>query len=393
MGKIIRLAVSAVILAGVFAGTASAAKFTAGRDYIYKDGKQFLVKGVAYIYWRPGELPWAWIDDPNTPQSVRHRILGDMKDIKAMNANAVRIHDFPQAVYEGARNEGLYLIQNIWIESQKDLFEPEFKERQKKHIRRTIDRVHNLGGIDYSSLVLAYDIGNELDEKDIRANDEKYPEISLYDGEYISAPPGSTATECFIAQMADYAKQYEQSAYYTTHLMTYSNMQPTEPLLNTDFLDFMSMNLYNHSVWCWYTEPLGSKTKTMYQGYIESFRERHPKKALLITEFGLSTAPGCEKIAPFPYGYGGNTEEEQAAGIAEMWNDMLTAKYPVAGGVSFCYADWWGGLDGKINDTHNKADPEQWFGIVSVDGESSDKYEVRKKKAYYKLQELFGETK
>ncbi|MFH1369437.1 MAG: hypothetical protein ABII64_09975 [Elusimicrobiota bacterium] len=369
---------------------AQAARFSIDRDYILKDGKEFLVKGVSYDYIRPEDPPWEWEGNPIPSEQIRARILKDIKDIREMNANVLRISDSPAAVYEGARKEKLFLLQSIWIEPAKDLFEPEFKERQKTNIRRMIDRIHNLNGADYSDIVMAWNICCELTEKEIKANDAKYPETNHYDGEYVSAPMGSTAVECFIAQMADYAKRYEYDSYFATHLVTYSNTQLTVSFLRTDFLDFMSMNLYSHNVWCWYNSPLGSRSGTIYQGFIETFRESYPNKPLLITEFGLSTAPECKKDALHPYGYGGNTEEEQAKGIAEMWNDIKTAKYPVAGGVVYAYADFWGGMGQEGVEIHEKNNPEQWFGVVSIDGESSKKTKVRKKQAYYKLQELFG---
>lgn len=373
--------------------------FTVDKDYIYLNGKKFLVKGINYMPEYPGELPWELNKLKPFPEKIRKRILNDIKNIKSLHANTIRFWgERPYPCFEGAKKEGLYIFLTIWINGDiKDYQSANFKNFQKKYIRTIIDQVHNLEGVDYSDIILAYAIGNELAESNIDSTDEKHPEVNHYKGKYITAPVGSTPTECFLAEMADYIKEYENDTYGVKHLVTYSNMQLTDPLLRCGFLDFISFNGYCHDTEIFSKNSDGSHTGTYYQGWLEKTRERFPNKPLLISEFGLSTAPECVRVGPPTYGDGGNTEEDQANGIAQMWNDIITAKYPVAGGIIFVYQDiWW--APGNIKEpfeidkeSHNENDVHEWYGIVGLEGKSPKDFKVKKRKAFYRVREMFKE--
>lgn len=379
--------------------------FAVSRNHIYLDGKKFLVKGISYSFTYPGEVPWEIRYLNPFPKDIYNRILNDIKNIKSLNANTLRIwSEDPYPIYEAAKAKGLYIFITIWTNESSDYHSQSSKDFHKNYIKSTVDQVHNRNGIDYSDSILAYAIANELSEANIKSTDSKHPEITRYDGEYISAPEESTPTECFIAEMADYLKKYEHDTYGVTHLVTYSNMQPTDlykrdtPLIKCDFLDFITFNAYCFDTRIFSENPLGSHTSTYYQGWIEKTKARFPEKPLLISEFGLSVAPGRRKVGPPDYGYGGNTEQDQADGLASNWEDITTAKYPVAGGMIFYYQDiWWTsswGISEPIEtdkNTHDPNDVHEWDGIVGIEGTSPQDYTVKKRKAYYRVKEMFKE--
>ena len=284
--------------------------FIVDNNYIYLNGNRFIVKGIHYLPEYPGELPWELRELKPLPKNIRNRILTDIRDIKGLNVNTVRFWEHPGVCYEGAKKENLYIFQTIWVDGAiKDYQDISFKNSQKKYIRYTIDRVHNLNGVDYSDLILAYAIGNELSKESIITTNLNHFEVNKYEGKYISAPSGSSATECFVAEMADYVKKYEYDTYGVIHLVTYSNMQFTESLLDCSFLDFICFNAYCHDTRLFSVNELGSYTGTYYQGWLEKMKRKFSNKPLLISEFGLSTAPGQPCQGGYPdYSYGGNSD-------------------------------------------------------------------------------------
>ncbi len=366
--------------------------FTVNKNYFYYDGKKFLVKGINYNPEYPGEFPWDISNLNPLPEKTKKRIQQDIKDIKSLNANTIRIWENPGVIYEYAKKEGLFIFQTIWIDGAiKDYHSPAFKLSQKKYIRFMVDRVHNVNGADYSDIIIAYPVGNELSEESIMTTDTKHPEINHYNGKYTSAPYPSTPTECFIAEMSDYLKDYEQEKYGKTHLVTYINHVVTDSILKCGFLDFLAFNGFSNSVPEFSKNPPGSKTGTDYQGWLEKLKSWHPNKPVLITEFGLSTAPDLPKCGPPNYGYGGNTEDDQADGIAQMWQDISTCRDSLAGGIVFEFNDGWWMVSADVTDKnmHDEDDGEEWFGIISIDGSSVFNHRVKKKKAFYKVREIF----
>ncbi|MFH1369096.1 MAG: hypothetical protein ABII64_08220 [Elusimicrobiota bacterium] len=391
MKKIFLLIFSLLLVSPLFAANV----FTVDKDFIYLNGKKFIIKGVNYGFAYPGEMEWEYYSVKPFPKDVADRIIKDIKDIKSINMNTIRIWEPLAVVCEQAKKNGLYIYYTLWWEMGADNFyTPGFLEKQKGFFRNYIDKLHNLNGVDYSDIVISYALGNEIPEKCVKNNDKLNAGIDEYKGEYISALKGSTPTECFLAQLGDYVKIYEKETYGVTHLITYSNMQPTEPLLRTDFLDYISFNAYSYSVWCWYRGEKGSVTGSDYQGFIEWLRAKFPDKPLVFSEFGISTAPGIKREGPPNYSYGGCTEDDQADGFSRMWRDMMTANRPVAGAIVFQYHDFWGHgwsdepkeIDKKY---HDEKDAEEWFGIVGIYGTSPQDYKVVKKKAFFTLQKLF----
>ena len=87
-------------------------------------------------------------------------------------------------------------------------------------------------------------------------------------------------------------------------------------------------------------------------------------------------------------GYGGKSELDQVREIRDRWYDILKAG--CVGGLVFEWNDeWWkNNLYERGENVHDRSDPEEWFGVIGIDGEI-DSYLIRKKPAYYEMKRLF----
>lgn len=342
--------------------------FTTDDHHILRDGEPFPIKGIVYVPGYPGCLPWDIENSPSLPQRLRNSIDRDIAEISAMGANTVRLWGAPRYCYESIKQAGnLFFLQTLWIATDaSDLHNPEFKEDTKGYIRSVIDRIHDVYANDPAPLI-AYLAGNELSESTILATNSAHPELTSYSGTYISTEQDLNASEVFLAEMADYVKEYEYEMYGVTHLASYSNDIRTADLIDTPFLDFRSHNVYSYSVPYYRPETSpGVVSGTMLQGWIEELKSRFPNSPLLITETGLSVSPNAPHVGPPNYGYGGNTEGEQAAGLLQNIEDIEMSQSPSAGVIVHEFLDAWWKTGLKDSYTHDPDDIEEWFGIIKL---------------------------
>jgi len=350
-----------------FSSAGFADHFSTGKDVILRNGAPFVVKGVVYVPAYPGYLPWELAEKDEIPKELKHSIRQDLQSIKAMGANTIRLWDAPPYVYQAIREiGGLAIIQTIWFDvTQNDLQDEAFKKRCQMTIQKIIGRIYDSYGSD-TPPILAYLAGNELSNKSIHSTNEKHPEISEYEGEYVSAPKGSSAAECFLAEMADFLKGYEFKKYGRTGLVSYANEVRTAQAIDTPFLDFRSFNGYSNSIHDDVTPKEGSAAKSAFQGWIETLKSQYPDKPLLITETGLSVSPGAPRVGPPDYGYGANTEIEQAEALLERWKDVTTANPAAAGMCVHEFLDAWWKFGLKDSLTQDPNDVEEWFGLAAI---------------------------
>jgi hypothetical protein len=344
--------------------------FTAGQNQLLRNGQPFDVRGVVYVPGYPGHLPWETEAAWSLPEKLANSIRRDLEQIDAMGANTVRFWGAPRHAYEVIADLGtLNFIQTIWVDTEvADLHDPAFKELTRTYIRTVIDRIHEAFP-DGSAPIVAYLIGNEISEQTIRATNSAHPGLDRYEGLHVRTGPGLNASEVFLAEMADYVKQYELDRYGVMQLVSYANQIRTADLIDTPFLDFRSHNVYPYDIP--YLRPgtnPGTASGTFLQGWIEELKARHPDVPLLVTETGLSVSPNAPHLGPPNYGYGGNTELEQAAGLLQALNDVATARVPLAGVVIHEFLDaWWKfGLEDSF--TQDPDDVEEWFGLARLGG-------------------------
>ena len=360
--------------------------FGVDNNYILKNNLPFQIKGVVYLPGYPGFLPWEIENSTSLPVELRNSIYTDISNIKAMGANTIRFWGAPKYCYEALKNlEDLYFIQTIWIKGDEPDFQnPLFKENTKTYIREVIDRIYSVFN-DNSPPLVAITIGNELSESSILSTNAAHPNISNFIGNYIITDSNITATEAFIAEMADFVRTYEFSTYGNKSLLTYSNEIRTADIIDIPFLDFISHNAYSYAVPYYRpgTVP-GSSSGTLFQGWIEEIKSKHPNKPLLITETGLSVSPNAFHVGPPNYGYGGNTESEQATGLLQNINDINTSALPSAGVCIHEYLDAWWKFGLEDSYSQDPDDIEEWFGIVKLK-DSTDWYTTEFRSLYNAL--------
>ena len=342
--------------------------FTVNRDQILKNGVPFDVKGVVYVPFSPGYLPWVIEREQTLDLVMNERITEDIRQIRAMGANTIRLWGAPKKCYEVIKQQGgIHFIQTIWINGeQNDFQESGFKDQTKTYIREVVDRIYSVF-TDKNPPLIAYLVGNELSKDAIVRTNLAHPAINSYQGTYIQTSNTINATEAFLAEMADYLKQYEIERYGRRSLVSYANDIRTADELDVPFLDFRSHNVYAYAVPYYRpsTRP-GSTSGTLLQGWVEELKQRYPNKPLLLTETGLSVSPNATHVGPPNYGYGGNTTTEQATGIISHLEDIKTANMKIAGAIIHEYLDaWWKfGLDDSF--TQDPSDVEEWFGLVKM---------------------------
>ncbi|MBN1409432.1 MAG: hypothetical protein JW969_01215 [Spirochaetales bacterium] len=344
--------------------------FSVKGDSIMKNGKPFFIKGVVYVPAYPGFLPWELepLASEAIPAQLKASIRKDMAGIRNLGANAVRFWGCPAFCHQAVKEtEGLHFLQTIWFDgAAPDFQDGTYKASCKNYIRDVVDRIYSVY-TDSPPPLVAYVLGNELSRESILNTDSLHPGIKAYKGTYIKTEAPVTATEVFLAEMADYLKTYELMHYKYQNLITYANEIRTYDIIDTPFLDFRSHNAYSYAVPYYLPRPpTGSSTRTHFQGWIELVKDQHPGMPLLITETGLSVSPNAPHAGSPDYGYGGNTEAEQAQGITQNITDILTAKRPLAGVIVHEYLDaWWKyGLEDSY--TQDPNDIEEWFGIVRI---------------------------
>lgn len=363
-------------------------RFTVDTDFILKDGVPLQIKGIVYVPGYPGYLPWEIENATTLPNELVESINDDITDIRAMNANTIRFWGAPKYCYEALRNAGgLNFIQTIWVDgSYPDFQNSMFKESTKSYIRQVVDRIYSVY-TDSAPPLIAYLIGNELGEASIQSTNAAHPEITSFSGNYITTESGISATQAFLAEMADYLKSYESENYGNLSLVSYANYLYTADIIDTPFLDFRCHNVYSYDIP--HVRPntaAGSSTGTMFQGWVEELKAAYPVMPLLITETGLSVSPNATHIGPPHYGYGGNSESEQATGLVQGINDISSTILPLAGVCIHEYLDAWWKFGLEDSYTQDPDDVEEWFGVTRL-VQAGDWFETEFRESYHAIQQ------
>ncbi len=357
--------------------------------YLLQNQTPFHVKGVVYVPAYPGDLPWELITQ-RISSDLKNRINLDIQDIAAMGANTIRLWDAPNYTYQAIEKQSqLWILQTIWFDvRQQDFQDKDFKAQSKATIARTLDRIYR--NSEHPPRILAFLVGNELSRASVTRTDNLHPDITQYTGTYIQTGPNATATECFLAEMADYLKTYEQKRYGRQSLVSYANEIRTDDILDTPFLDFRSYNGYSYAVNDYQPEDAQGNVLD-FGGWISWLKTKHPNIPLLVTETGLSISPNAHHKGAPHYGYGGNTEAEQAEGLSARWQDIQSASVPIAGLIIHEYLDAWWKFSKEDSLTQDPEDVEEWFGLVAFEKNGSE-YTTQPRQSYKQLKQLWGKV-
>jgi len=349
------------------------------------DGQPFFVRGISYSPFYPGES--------NRDLSKKANIADDVKKMREIGANTLLIYWLrSEEIYKQARENNLMILQGIWIDQNPaDFQDPHFKDGIRRQIRHAIDYVHSLNGTDYSDTILGFWIGGEFDLASVNGTDDRHREITKFEGKYYKTPKNATPTECFLAEMCDYARSYANERYGHDFLFSHINWPTADQWLRLGFLDYVLFDVYSYWPPNVASSKPGSFAPTSYQGYLEGLKKTYAKKPLIISEFGYSTAPDNTTET-------GNNERDQASGLVARWHDIVTTDLPLAGGCVFEWNDEWWKQSGAAAlvphstdlNYHERDDGEEWFGLISIDGESKVRYTVRPKPALYAVKRMFS---
>ena len=309
--------------------------------YLRIDGEDVLLKGVCYSPYMPGENP---LDGPPTLVNVKR----DFRWMKQAGINVIRSYaPLQDHILDIAESFDLYVIEGINISPGggqfRDFWEPRYNQESKNLLINTIE-MHK----DHENIIM-WCIGNELDCGVIQK-------------------VGVPAARSFLLDLYRTAKTLDN-----TRPITHA-LPPWEDWLELPFFDVISFNVYSF------------QTQMNYLDYLVFLRKKYKEKPFLISEFGLSTSTGS-----LWKGYGGKSESDQVREVHDRWYDILKAG--CIGGLAFEWNDeWWkNNLFERGENVHDRSDPEEWFGVIGIDGDI-DSYLIRKKPVYYKMKTLFSKS-
>lgn len=288
--------------------------------WLYRGGEKFLVKGVGYDPARPGELPWA--------RERSHTLLDDdFAAIRAAGFNTLRTWEpLTLAELDAAQQHELAVIQGVWIDPEGAFADPAFR-------KASVDRVAEIAsGVRGHPAIIAWLVMNE-----------PRPETVLAQG---IAP-----TRQLLRELGDAVRENDPGV--PVGFASWPGLE----LLDEPSLDFVAANLYPF-------RPSVLVGRVGYAGMVQLWKHEIARdRPLLVTEFGVSVAPGT--IAPDAPG--GATEAQQAEQLPRYADDI--ARAGAAGSAVFMWIDgWWKNNDAQGDEqTHDPDDGEEWFGLRAMD--------------------------
>jgi len=397
---------------------------TSGTSYqIHKFGQwqNFLIKGVNMGAAKPGYFPGEMgITKKDYARWFRY--------ISAMNANAVRVYtilspDFYEALFEHnmfTRNP-LYVFHGVWnneeaVNELQDAYHPDITGEFKSEIRDLIDLLHGNKIIpprnghasgsymwDVSPYIAGYILGIEQDAAFVIATNEKNQMIQGFNGDYLYTMDASPY-ESWLAEIGEYAIDYEYRKYKTQKPLSWTNWITTDPLWHISDPDrvkedavsvdiehisakdsfqpglFASYHVYPYypefmmydPAYTAYTDKKGKINP--YEAYLRDLRSYH-SVPVLIAEFGIPSSRGCthENILT-GYNQGFVTEEHAGEYVADMFDSIVASG--CCGGLIFSWQDeWskrsWNTMDYDLGSRRaywsNAQVSEQCYGILSFD--------------------------
>ena len=221
--------------------------------YMLQDGeyRPFEIRGVNIGNGIPGE----WGADFAIAQADYLRWFSQISEL---GANTIRVYtilhdDFYNALYdynlqrEAAGEAPLYLLHGVWADdysrnSHKDMYDdgllPEMIEDGKtiidiihghrSHLGRDGDGSGNYRK-DISRWVLGYILGVDWESGLVIYTNQNNPEITGYQGTYMSTTAEATPFEAALAQLGDELIEYETNRYKQQRLVSFSNWPTTDP--------------------------------------------------------------------------------------------------------------------------------------------------------------------
>lgn len=342
--------------------------------------------------------------------------------IRDAGYNTIRVYTlhFPRFYEELDRfnrtnpNYPLYLFHGVWLQEEvegydEDLFS--LTELFDQEIRENVSAIHGDVTIsqrrgkaygtyqtDISDWVIGYIIGREIHPPEVLHTNDLYPDLTSYQGEYLSIKD-TQASEVWLLERMDYLLKYEMDNYGTQRPISASSWPTLDPLdhpFEEEFyevsasIDFNNVDISNakagffasYHAYPYYPNYISRDPKytpfhdhlgqNSYLGYLTFLKAHYERFPLIIAEFGGSSSWGVAKYAHSGMHHGGYSEREQGENTIRMLKNMSQAG--TGGGIQFALMDEWFKRT-WINDItdfdierriiwHNATAAEQNFGII-----------------------------
>jgi hypothetical protein len=368
--------------------------------------KPVYLTGVSLTAAMPGHFP--------SDSVVDGKIYDDwFQRISALGVNTIRVYTIlPPAFYRSlyqfnttAGHRPLRILQGVVFGDapRDDLYNHDFYAACQKEIHDTIDVIHGQGNVprtaahsaglypnDVSPWVAGILVGKEWLSHVVTGNNQLHPDLTSYQGTYIKVASGS-ATEVFLAQMINYAADYEERTYNWQHPIAFLNTPSLDPMhhpTESTILEEISIRrgLGEHirmpeppyddddgvtvdpthlvasdrlkagyfaaySVFPFYPDFIDydphylqvhdAQGSDPFLGYLKDLKAHQPGLPLVIADYGVPSSEGIAHINPAWPGFsqGGLSEQQQGESLARLTRNVYDAG--AAGGAVFEWLDEW----------------------------------------------------
>ncbi len=414
-----------------------------GEHFAWKAGgawKPVYLAGVDLTAALPGHFPVDSVIDP--------ALYSDwLLKISELGANTLRAYTIlPPAFYRAffqfntsSSRPPLRLLQGISLAEppRGDLFERLYYQACQKEIRDTIDVIHGQGDIgatqahaggifpnNVASWVAGFLVGQPWLSHVVTANNQLHPELTQYQGTYLEVPLGSP-TEIFLAQMINYAAEYEETKYNWQHsaaFLSWPTLDPMRHPTESTFLEEVSIRralgerfpvpagpyddddavsldpthlrarerfpagyFAAYSVFPFYPDFISREPKYLeaqdsegsnpFLGYLRELKAATRGIPLLITDYGIPTSLGIGHFSPAGFHEGGMIEGQQGELLARFTRNIFDSG--AAGGLAFEWIDQWFRQSWLVRNYETPAerrilwtnfmDPAQYYGLIAAD--------------------------
>ena len=390
---------------------------------IYKNGKweKTFLKGVNIGATKPGYFPGEF-------GITKDDYLRWFKQIKNMNANVIRVYTlqmptFYEALYEFNKYtiEPLYVIHGVWVDEhtmqdEMDAYSPKVIDVFKKEIGQVIDVLHGNANVkkvtgrgygkytkDISPYIIGYILGIEWDSYFVEETNTKHQGLIDFDGKWLYTKDAKPM-EIFLADVGDFAINYETTTYNTQKPIAFTNWLTTDVIEHKNDIDeanrlgdidenkiksksefesglFVSYHVYPYypdflNYDPKYSEYIDEKgNKNSYEAYLKDLISHYDDRPVIVSEFGVPTSRGItHEDLSRGFNQGMVDEISQGNMNKEMLEDIYSTGY--AGALVFSWQDeWfkrtWNTMDIDDPDSRaywmDKMTNEQMFGILSFD--------------------------
>ncbi len=317
-----------------------------------------------------------------------------------------------------------------------DMFNHDYYEACRRAVRDAIDVAHGQGDVretpaypgglypnDISPWVAGLLLGQAWLSHVITGNNLLHPDLRDFHGTYIDVPSGN-ATEVFLAQMINYAAEYEEGKYNTQRPLAFATWPTLDPMRHEtestileevsirrglgehiptpeapyDDDDSVSVDPLHlrpsarlaagyfaaYSVFPFYPDFMIDDPKYLsvrdeqgsdpFLGYLQDLKASTKGIPLVISEYGIPSSMGIGHLSPVGFDQGGKTEPQQGDVLARLTRNVYDAG--AAGGFVFEWMDEWFRQTWLVSrfevptDRHalwdNYMDPAQFFGVIAA---------------------------